>query len=336
MHLLPAPAGVNHGAALVALGEDRLLACWYSGRTEAGRDAVILCARSPDGGESWSPPQRVSTPGATDLGGRRPAKSVGNVVLAKDSAGRLVMISGEVQSRPVLGIETCRSWRCGRIAFRVMADARAWSPPTRLDDRPGALPRSRPLTVPGIGDLVPVYREGRGASVLALDLARLQPGRPPSPTVLPIPASGSLLQPSLARQGGRIAAYLRDRRRRFVWVSWLERGAWTKPEPTDLPNPGSAVEAFEDKGQIALVYNPSRRDRATLALAFSQDGVHFPRGCVLVTKGAAGDVAYPAVAAVGDGVGLVFSIEDKRRVAFIRLTRADLDACAAGKIARTY
>jgi hypothetical protein len=241
-----------------------------------------------------------------------------------------------VQSRPVLGIETCRSWRCGRIAFRVSADGRAWSAPTRLDDRPGALPRSRPLAVAGTGDLVPVYREGRGASVLALDLARLRPGRRPSAAVLPIPASGSLLQPSLATQGSRVAAYLRDSRRRFVWVSWLERGFWTKPAPTDLPNPGSAVEAFEHRGRIALVYNPSRRGRASLALAFSQDGVHFPHGCVLVAKRVAGDVAYPAVAAVGDGVGLVFSVEGKRRIAFVRLTRADLDACAAGKIAPAY
>jgi hypothetical protein len=106
---LPAPSGVNHGAAILGLGGPRLLACWYSGRSEAGPDAVIICTRSADNGESWSASAAVSRPGERDLGGARPAKSVGNVVLARDRTGRVVVITGEAQSRRVLGLETCRS-----------------------------------------------------------------------------------------------------------------------------------------------------------------------------------------------------------------------------------
>ncbi|HZZ68161.1 MAG TPA: hypothetical protein VFE18_08295, partial [Phenylobacterium sp.] len=96
-----------------------LLACWYSGKTEAGPDAVILCAHSGDQGANWAPPKQVSTPHERALGAPRPAKSVGNVVLATDAAERVVMISGEIQSRPWLGVEVCRTWRCGRIDFRI-------------------------------------------------------------------------------------------------------------------------------------------------------------------------------------------------------------------------
>jgi len=317
---------------MLALDGAQLLVCWYSGASEAGRDVAIVCARSDRHG-AWSAPRRVSRPGERDLGGARAAKSVGNVALARDRTGRLVMIQGEVQSRRVAGLETCRSWRCGRIAFRVSTDeGRTWSRPTRLDDRRGALPRSRPLAVPG-GDLVPVYREGGGAGVLRVDLAALEPGAPPAAQPIDMPGSADLLQPSLVAMGGQVVAYLRDRRRRFVWASRLGPGAsWSDPRPTNLPNPGSAVEAFGYAGRTALVYNPSRRDRRTLALAFSRDGLAFDAGCLLVPHGAAGDVAYPAVAETGDGVAVAVSIEGKRRIAVLRLARAFLDACAAAPL----
>jgi hypothetical protein len=334
---LPSPPGVNHGGGLLWLGGDRLLACWYSGRSEAGRDAVIACARSDDGGARWAGPQVVSQPRQRALLAGAPAKSVGNVVLARDASGRLVMFSGEVQSRRRLGIETCRSWRCGRIDFRLSADdGMTWSAPTRLDDRPGALPRSRPLSSPALGDLLPVYQERGSASVLRLDLATLRTGQRPAVEVMPITAPGPLIQPSLvqAPQTGRITAYLRDPRRRFVYRSDLDpaTGRWSPARPTDLGNPGSAVEAFADgRGREVLVYNPGRKDRRTLSLAFSRGGGPLRRGCDLVA-GQAGDVAYPSVSPMGPGRwGVLFSAYDKRRMVFMPLSQDDLDACAEGR-----
>ena len=334
--ILPAPARTNHGAGLIALGSDALLACWYSGRSEAGPDARILCARSGDAGQSWARPQAASTPHETALGAPAPAKSVGNVALARDADGRLVMISGEVQSRRIAGLETCKSWRCGRIDFRVSTDlGQSWSAPTRLDDRPGALPRSRPLRQDG-ADLLPVYQEAGRPGILALDLTALAPGQQPALQIQPIPAPTPLIQPTLAapgRPGEPLRAYLRDPRRRFVYVSDYDAAAkaWSPARPTDLPNPGSAVEAFRDgAGRIVLIHNPGRRDRARLSLAFSIDGVHFAEGCDLSAAGAHGEAAYPAVTPMGAGVwGVAFSIAGKRQIAFVRLDEARLDACAA-------
>ncbi len=334
VRLLPAPAAVNHGGGLLGLGGDALLACWWSGASEAGRDVAILCSRSDDAGRDWSPAAPASTPGTRAAGAGAPAPSVGNVVLARDATGRVVMISGEVQSRRLLGLETCRSWRCGRVDFRVSADdGRSWSPPTRLDDRPGALPRSRPLHVDGVGDLLPVYRESGRPAVLVLDLAALAPGAPPAMRTLPIPTHGPLLQPSLAPLGdGRVLAAMRDRRRRWVHVSTWSPGrpAWSAAAATNLANPGSAVEAFSDRpGRIVLIYNPGRRDRRTLSLAFSLDGMRFARGCDLAAEGRWGQAAYPAVAEIGPGRwGVLFSVEGKREMAFAVLDRAFLDACA--------
>jgi hypothetical protein len=328
---LPAPPGVNHGAAILALAAPRLLACWYSGRSEAGADAVIVCTRSADAGATWSPPVTVSRPGERDLGGARPAKSVGNVVLTRDRTGRVVMIAGEVQSRRVMGLESCRSWRCGRISFRIsIDDGASWSPPTRLDDRPGALPRSGVRTGPA-GDLLPVYREGRGSSVLRLDLATLASGRPSAVQVQPIPASQDLLQPTLADVAGRATAFLRDRRRRAVYATEFDpaAGVWRAAVPTDLPNPGSAVEAFDFGDKAGLIYNPSRRDRRALGIAFTADGRTFPYGCELIPQDAAGEVAYPSATPLGDGLAVILSTHGKHGVAVARLARPFLDACAA-------
>lgn len=330
---LPAPARANHGAGVIALRGGAVLACWYSGSHEAARDVVIVCSRSGDGGTSWSGPQAISRPGAKAAGAAAPAKSVGNVVLARDRNERLVMLSGEIQSRRRLGVETCRSWRCGRIDFRISTDqGRTWSTPTRLDDRPGALPRSAPFHEASGMDLLPVYLEAGRPSLLELDLAALTPGREPSPAIQPIPAPGPLLQPSLVqRRDGTLLAFLRDRRRRAIHVSARPPGAtaWGPARPTSLGNPDSAVEAFQDdRGRTVLIYNPGRRSRARLSLAFSADGLAFTPGCDLAPPGA-GAVAYPAVTPLGPGQwGVVYSSHNKQRIEFARFDQAFLDLCA--------
>ena len=332
MVVLPAPTGINHGAGLLALGGGRLLACWYSGRTEGGPDAVILCSRSDDGGADWAAPWVISKPHERAAGAARPAKSVGNVALARDGAGRLVMISGEIQSRRVAGLETCGGWRCGRIDFRISTDDGAsWSEPTRLDDRQGALPRSRPIHVEGQSDLVPVYEERGRSSVLRLDLSRLQAGQVPKPATMPIANHGPLIQPSLAWAQGRLVALLRDPHRREVHVSAFDpaAGAWSMARPTALANPNSAVEAFTDaRGRLVALYNPSRKDRRTLRFAASGDGVSFTPGCDLVGRDTVGDAAYPSVAQTGPASwGVAFSIHGKRQIAFMAFDQGFLNAC---------
>ena len=148
-----------------------------------------------------------------------------------------------------------------------------------------------------------------------------------------LPDHSPLLQPSLAPLGdGRVLAAMRDRRRRWVHVSTWSPGrpAWSAAAATNLANPGSAVEAFSDRpGRIVLIYNPGRRDRRTLSLAFSLDGMRFARGCDLAAEGRWGQAAYPAVAEIGPGRwGVLFSVEGKREMAFAVLDRAFLDACA--------
>jgi hypothetical protein len=323
---LPAPAHqVNHGAGLVRLRSGDLLACWYSGPAEADPDVAILCAEGR--GAAWAAP-RVAAPArfAPDI------KSLGNVALARDRSGRLVMIFGVVRSRRAFGVQLCRSWACGRIEASVSSDeGRTWSAPLRLDDRGGALPRSRPLSHAGRPDMIPVYLERGRAGVLTTDLAEMTAdGFGPMHSAL-IPGR-SIIQPSLTiAPDGAVWAYMRDLQRRRVFGARLGPGAteWTPAAPTNLENPSSPVEAFTDRsGAIVLIYNPSRRDRRTLALARSRDGLSFRRGCDLVPHDHAGDVAYPSIVEQSPGAwSAVFSTHGKTRIAVAHFDQAWLDSC---------
>jgi predicted neuraminidase len=322
---LPVPDGrVNHGPGLVELPSGELLLCWYSGSSEAGADARILCSRSPDRGTSWSAPAVAVGPGDRAAGAREANKSLGNVVLFGGDArqGRLWMIHGVIQrwQVPVLG-NLCRNWRCGRVDARLSIDGgRSWSAAVRLDDRTGALPRAGVLRHPELGDLVPLYREGDATSYVRrveFAPAGLRPGLP-----LPIPTHG-VLQPSLVLQrDGRVRAFLRDTAAVAVRTAVLDprTGRWSEAVATDLPNPGSAVEAFaDDHGRFIVIHNPSTRGRRTLRLASSWDGTRFASGCDLVPEGREGEVAYPIAVRASDGTWHVaYSAHGKTRIHHVR------------------
>jgi hypothetical protein len=335
---LPAPAGhFNHAPGIVELSSGQLLACWDSGSFEANPDVVILCAASSDAGKTWSAPRQVAGPGEQARGAAAPNKSLGNIALYEDTTGRLWMIHGVIQrwTVPILG-NICNNWFCGRVDARVSLDeGRTWSAAVRFDDRFGALPRAKPLHHPTLGDLVPLYLEfPRTSHVRALDLAAVAPGEVPTSRLLPIPGYGTI-QPSLVLlPGGRLVAYLRDSWRIAIRVAFLDPAttSWSRPVATDLPNPGSGIDAFtDDAGEIVVIYNPSTVDRRTLSLAASRDAIHFPRRCTLVPRDAEGDAAYPVVIRARDRTWhVIYSAWAKTKIAHFRFDSAWLGRCLGG------
>lgn len=342
--VLPAPAGkTNHGAALTELPGGALLLCWYSGSTEANPDSRILCSDSGDGGLSWTAPRIAVDRGEQAIGAREANKSLGNVTLTFDGTGRLWLIYGVIQrwDWPLVG-NVCRNWRCGRVDGKLSSDfGQSWSASVRLDDRIGALPRNRPLHLAGLGDLLPLYLEGEETSSLRLiDLAAWS-GRENKGDgrLFPVPGEG-LIQPALVPLAdGRIRAFFRDSRAIAVRTALFDprTGFWTEPVATDLPNPGSAVDAFPDgTGRVVVVFNPSRSDRRRLSLARSGDGTHFPEVCDLVPEDAEGDVAYPSVIRTADGRWHVaYSSDGKSRIRHIAFDAGWLENCLRHSSARS-
>ena len=327
---IPAPTGVaNHGAAIAELRSGALLACWFSGIHEEDRSVRILCSRGVADGSSWSPPWTAVPPGDQAEGAAAPNKSLGNVTLTVSSDGRVWMIHGVIQSSvwPIVG-EMCRNWACGRIDARVSADeGRTWSPAQRLVDLDGALPRAE-LKPVSDGWLAPIYEETAQRSAIAK--VKLDGETAVLESVWRLDG-WKLIQPALVRQAdGRFRAYFRDQRRRVVDVATFDvtAGAWRDVSPTNLPNPGSAVDAFSDgEGHDVVIYNPSSQKREALALARSMDGVNFIRGCDLSRPGENG-AAYPSVVRARDGAWLVvYSTGLKSGIGFVRFGRAWLDDC---------
>ncbi|MFI4936006.1 MAG: exo-alpha-sialidase [Caulobacterales bacterium] len=328
------PVAENHGAAIAEMRSGALLVCWYSGLHEENRDVRIVCSRGSNDGSTWSAPWTAVAPAEQAIGAEAPNKSLGNVTLTVTPDGRVWMVYGVIQSRrwPIIG-EVCKNWVCGRIDARVSADeGRTWAPAHRLADIGGALPRAELQPVAG-GYLGPFYEENQQRAFIArLTLtgtaARLGP--------IWRLAGYKLIQPALvAKVDGRFRVYLRDQKRQGVYTAIFNpaSGRWSDLTRTNLPNPGSAVDAFgDDKGRYVLIYNPSARGRDHLALARSIRGAYFTPGCDLTAPGPKTMAAYPSVIRGRDGAWrVVYSANGKSAIVFARFTSGWLEKCFAPK-----
>jgi len=332
---IPAPAvGENHGAAIAELPSGALLVCWYSGDHEEDVSVRILCSRGTGDGAVWSTPWTAVAPGDRAIGASAANKSLGNVTLTVTSDGRVWMVHGVIQRHelPVVG-NVCKNWVCGRIDARVSADeGHSWSKARRLVDLGGALPRAGLKPAPG-GYLLPFYEEtAQRASIAKVTLTG-----DGAALLATWPLDGwKLIQPALAPQGdGRFRVFFRDQQRQGVYTALFdpEAGAWTRPQITNLPNPGAAVDVFDDgTGRSVLIYNPSNTTRDVLALARSTDGVHFQAGCNLSIPGAEAPAAYPSVIRGRDGAWrAVYSANAKGRIRFVRFDSGWLEECFVPK-----
>ena len=72
-----------------------------------------------------------------------------------------------------------------------------------------------------------------------------------------------------------LLAYFRDRRAGNVYISTSddEGKVWAAPAKTELPNNNAAIQATVlQNGHIAIVYNPTHKDRYPLRISISEDG----------------------------------------------------------------
>jgi predicted neuraminidase len=330
---IPAPPGVNHGAAIAELKSGALLVCWFSGKHEEDRSVRILCSRGEPDGRAWSAPWTAVAPGDRAIGAAAPAKSLGNVTLTVTPDGRVWMIHGVIQSRvvPIVG-EICRNWVCGRIDARVSADeGRSWSRAVRLVDLQGALPRAE-LKPVASGYLLPFYEEtAQRGSIAQVSLT----GDAAKVRAAWALEGVKLIQPALVGEAdGRFRVFFRDQQRRGVFTARFDprTGAWSDLVLTNLPNPGAAVDGFaDDQRRFVLIYNPSDKTRDVLSLARSVDGTHFTRGCDL-SRPADAPAAYPSIIRGRDGAWRgVFSGAAKGSISFVRFDSVWLEKCFGDK-----
>jgi BNR repeat-like domain len=89
---------------------------------------------------------------------------------------------------------------------------------------------------------------------------------------------------------------------------------WSAPQPTELPNPNSGIDAVKLRdGVVALVYNPSTSERTPLAISFSRDeGATWspPR----TIEAGPGEYSYPAIIQTRDGLLHITYTWQRRRI----------------------
>lgn len=339
----------NHASCIVECPNGDLLVTWYRGSGERTADDVaVMGSRLRRGRSVWSPEfVMADTPGFPDC---NPCMVVDDrstlwlfwpVILNNqwESALLLYKKSNDYQRSPGVpkwqdggvvllkpGAEfTARVEADFEAAWRSLADNlsatdrellstyladRRQAAADKLRMRLGWMPRPHPVVLPGGRMLLPLYSDLFDFSLITYTDDHGVTWRVSEPIV----GAGNV-QPSIARRkDGTLVAYFRDNgpppQRVLVSFSKDNGATWTRPEDTELPDPGAGVDVLVlASGTWLLVNNDTERGRHSLAITISHDeGRTWRRKYHLERDdpgSEAGSYSYPSIIQSRDGLILV-------------------------------
>ncbi len=328
----------NHSSSVVELPDRDLLVCWYNGSGERTADDVkVEAARLRRGASSWGP--RFTLADIEAFPDANPAMFVDSkkrlwliwpVIVANE--WHTALLEYRITSRypdhtgpprwdlaePLLFIPRSFAAKVKEVLEPALKEAveprqKAWLETMlmRAGDkyfsRMGWMPRVHPLELPSGRILVPLYSDGYDFSLIAITDDRGATWTTSEPLV-----SYGGVQPSLVRKrDGTLVAYMRDNGpppKRILTGSSRDDGVtWSPVVDTDIPNPGSSVDAVGLRdGTWLMVYNDTERGRHSLVAALSDDEGKtwkWKRHIELDTREkGAGSFHYPSVIQTRDGL----------------------------------
>ncbi|OGF97949.1 MAG: hypothetical protein A3F83_01560 [Candidatus Glassbacteria bacterium RIFCSPLOWO2_12_FULL_58_11] len=274
-----------HASSIVALPDGSLMAAWFNGSEEGGRDVVIRAARREPGKEIWERPFVIAdTPEASD--------GQPTLFLAPNRQVWLFYRSSYQRQMPPPKLMWKKSTDLGRT----------WSKAEILLDKMWAT-RNRSIVLTNGDILVPLTRHEYASFCISADSGRTWQECQP---LLTEPRSN---EPTvIQRTDGSLLALMRpydpDPARRLLWQSesFDEGRNWGKPSRTALGNPSSSVQLLRlSGGPLLLVFNDDCETRTNLSLALSLD-----EGQTWIHKrlleDSPGRFEYPALAQDADGL----------------------------------
>lgn len=318
----------NHSSSIVELPDGNLWVVWFHGSGERQNDDVLIQGARRVGG-TWTKPFVVAdTPGFPDtncvtwLDKDQRLWLLWPVILAntwesalmkyristdynqKDGppkwgfADNILLIpprmyerTKEVMEKDLKGPAPRARWASQMI--ELSAD--------KLSSRIGWFTRTHPVQLPSGRILVPMYSDGYSFGIMAISDDNGVTWKSSEPIV-----SYGGIQPSVVRKkSGELVAYMRDNgpppKRVIRSVSKDEGQTWSAGEDTEVPNPGTSLEAIVLKdGRWLMVFNDLEKGRTSLAVALSDDEGATWKWKRNLAKGE-GQYHYPSVIQAKDG-----------------------------------
>ncbi len=180
----------------------------------------------------------------------------------------------------------------------------------------GWMTRTHPTILPSGRILLPLYSDGYNVCLIAISDDNGKHWRASKPIVGLGP-----IQPSIVRQrSGTLVAYMRDSGdapyRVLISTSTDDGESWSPAVDTDIPNPGSSLEAIALRdGRWVMAFNDTEDGRHSLAVALSDDEGRTWKWKRHVGRAEARDKSfgYPSLIQAKDGVlHLTYSYREKR------------------------
>jgi len=252
---IPSPSPQNHAANLMALGDGSLGCVWFGGTQEGMADISVHFSRLAPGAAGWSPTVRLVDD---------PGRSEQNPILFPTPSGALWLLYTSQKSG---------NQDTAVVRRRISHDhGLTWSAADTMIGDPGTFVR-QPVQVLETGDwLLGTFlcRTLPGIKWVGDDDAsalRLSSDQGRTWARIDVPDSSGAVHMNIVEAGdGTLLALYRSRWADFIHASRSSDGgrSWTAPQPTELPNNNSSVQATRlADGRIALAYNHASAADAT-------------------------------------------------------------------------
>ena len=296
---IPTPCTSNHASNLLQLGNGDLLCTWFGGSMEGTADVCIYLSRMDSQTGTWSDAQKMSAD---------TARSEQNPVLFQKSPEELWLLY-------TAQLKTDQGTALVRIR-KSYDNGVTWTETTELVPDIGTFIRHAPVINPDGKILLPIWhsniKEAFGKDH-SLVLASTDDGHSWSSTE--VPASTGCVHMNIL--GNCQIAFYRRRQADYIFRSISEDNGltWSEPQPTNLPNNNSSIQArLLRDGRIVIIYNEIQaigRQCESSIPPWIQDQEEFLKKCGEITRKSAiwGVPRNPLVIASSEDMGLTWKKE---------------------------
>ena len=274
-----------HASTIIQNGKG-LMAAWFGGTAERNPDVGIWVSRYEKG--RWTIPVEVAN-GIQYKGKRYPCW---NPVLY--NTGKKILLFFKVGPSP-------SAW-WGEM---MSSDDRgkSWSVPRRLPEDIFGPIKNKPVLI-NTGELLcPSSTEDEGWR-LHMEFTSDNGLTWERTSALNERTTGAIQPTILIHPGGKLQLLCRSTVSKILTAWSLDNGrTWTKPEPINLPNNNSGIDAVTlSDGRHILIYNHLVKGRHILNIAISKDGTEWKAVAILENEKPGSEFSYPAVIQTSDGL----------------------------------